>query len=126
MAQVKELLATWDATWPSPLMISRQFDNGRYRIVLVDNPEPETVVDEETGQLEEMTYTLLLWTREAGETSFSQKPERTLEGPFWLVGTDDTQKEQDVRFQFCASSSETGYEAHSAIFEGWIGKSLPH
>lgn len=44
----------------------------------------------------------------------------------WLVESDETQKEKDVRFQFCAKSNGTGYEAHSAIFEGWIAESLPH
>ena len=126
MAQVKNLIAKWGAAWPSPMIISRQYDNGQYRIDLFNYPEPEHIVDEQTEQMEVLSYYLIVWMKETEDGEYREMSPIMLPGPYWIVPNQYTQLVQDIRFQFCVQSDSTDYEAHSAIFTGRIVDSIEH
>ena len=62
--QIRNLIAKWNATWPSPLVVSRQHDNGQFRINLVDYPEPENYEDQNEEILETINYYLVVWMKQ--------------------------------------------------------------
>lgn len=126
MAQIKNLIAKWGAAWPSPMIISRQYDNGQYRIDLFNYPEPEHIVDEQTEQMEVLSYYLIVWMKETEDGEPREMSPIQLPGPYWIVPNYYTQLVQDIRFQFCVQSDSTDYEAHSAIFTGRIVDSIEH
>lgn len=122
--QIKNLIAKWDATWPSPLVVSRQHDNGQFRINLVDYPEPENYEDQNEEILETINYYLVVWMKQSEDGEMEKLAPIQLPGPYWLVNSPYTQLVQDIKFQFYATSSVTGYIAHSAQFKGMILESL--
>ncbi len=122
--QVRNLIAKWDATWPSPLVVSRQHDNGQFRINLVDYPEPENYEDQNEEILETINYYLVVWMKQSEDGEMEKLAPIQLPGPYWLVLSPYTQLVQDIQFQFYATSSVTGYIAHSAKFKGMILESL--
>ena len=122
--QIKNLIAKWDATWPSPLVVSRQHDNGQFRINLVDYPEPENYENQNEEILETINYYLVVWMKQSEDGEMEKLAPIQLPGPYWLVNSPYTQLVQDIKFQFYATSSVTGYIAHSAQFKGMILESL--
>ena len=122
--QIKNLIAKWDATWPSPLVVSRQHDNGQFRINLVDYPEPENYEDQNEEIQETINYYLVVWMKQTEDGEMEKLAPIQLPGPYWLVNSPYTQLVQDIKFQFYATSSVTGYIAHSAQFKGMILESL--
>ena len=122
--QIKNLIAKWDATWPSPLVVSRQHDNGQFRINLVDYPEPENYENQNEEILETINYYLVVWMKQSEDGEMEKLAPIQLPGPYWLVNSPYTQLVQDIKFQFYATSSVTGYIAHSAQFKGRILESL--
>lgn len=126
MAQIKNLIARWDAAWPSPMIISRQYDNCQFRIDLMNYPEPEVIVDEQTEQMEILSYYLIVWMKETEDGEYREMSPIMLPGPYWIVPNQYTQLVQDIRFQFCVQSDSTEYEAHSAIFTGRVVDSIEH
>lgn len=122
--QVRNLIAKWSAAWPSPLIISRQRDNGQFRINLVDYPEPENYEDQSEEVLETISYYLTVWMKQTEDGEIEKLAPIQLPGPYWKVYSPYTQLVQCVKFQFYATSSVTGYIGHSAIFTGLVLESL--
>lgn len=122
--QIKNLIVKWDATWPSPLVVSRQHDNGQFRVNLVDYPEPENYEDQNEEILETINYYLVVWMKQSEDGEMEKLAAIQLPGPYWLVSAPYTQLVQDIQFQFYATSSVTGYIAHSAKFKGMVLESL--
>lgn len=122
--QVRNLIAKWSAAWPSPLIISRQRDNGQFRINLVDYPEPENYEDQSEEVLETISYYLTVWMKQTEAGEIEKLAPIQLPGPYWRVYSPYTQLVQCIKFQFFATSSVTGYIGHSAIFTGLVLDSL--
>lgn len=122
--QVRNLIAKWSAAWPSPLIISRQRDNGQFRVNLVDYPEPENYEDQSEEVLETISYYLTVWMKQTEDGEIEKLAPIQLPGPYWRVYSPYTQLVQCIKFQFFATSSVTGYIGHSAIFTGLVLDSL--
>lgn len=117
MADIITITANWATGGLSSNMISRQYDNNRYRIQFMGYPEDST---------EELIYYLLVWMRTDEAPSGAMLAPVRLDSDQWLISNYFTQKTQQIKFQLCIQNAGGTFEAHSPIFNGKILDSLDH
>lgn len=117
MAENITITANWLDGSLSNGMISRQYDNNRYRVQFINYP---------LGEDEDLSLYLIVWmkTEENGQ-SVEQAPIE-LDSDQWIVTNYYTQFVQNIQFQLCVRNQSGTFEAHSPIFNSNVTKSLSH
>lgn len=117
MSDIITITANWATGSLSNRVISRQYDNNRYRIQFMGYPEDSA---------EDLLYYLLVWMRTDETPQGAMLAPIQLDSDQWLISNYFTQMEQQIRFQMCIQNESGTFEAHSPIFNGAILGSLKH
>ncbi len=117
MAENVTITANWIDGSLSNGMISRQYDNNRYRVQFINYP---------VGDDEELTLHLIVWMKTEENGQQVEQDPIELESDQWIITNFYTQFVQGIRFQLCVRNEEGTFEAHSPIFTASISNSLRH
>ena len=117
MADIITVTANWATGNLSNGIISRQYDNNRYRVEFTGYPEDGT---------ENLIFYLLVFMRTEENPRGVILPPVQLSSDQWLISNYFTQLSQQIRFQLCVQNEAGTFEAHSPIFKGTIVDSLDH
>ena len=117
MADTITVTANWATGNLSNSIISRQYDNNRYRVEFTGYPEDGT---------ENLIFYLLVFMRTEENPRGVILPPVQLSSDQWLISNYFTQLSQQIRFQLCVQNEAGTFEAHSPIFKGTIVDSLDH
>lgn len=117
MAENITITANWLDGSLSNGMISRQYDNNRYRVQFINYP---------VGDDEELTLHLIVWMKTEENGQQVEQDPIELESDQWIITNFYTQFVQGIRFQLCVRNEEGTFEAHSPIFTASISNSLRH
>lgn len=117
MPDVLTITANWATGSLSDSVISRQYDNNRYRIQFMGYPE---------GGTEELIFYLLIWMKTEEAPAGAMLPPVQMDSDQWLISNYFTQLAQPIRFQLCIQNAGGTFEAHSPIFNGTVLGSLYH
>lgn len=117
MADIITVTANWATGNLTNSIISRQYDNNRYRVEFTGYPEDGT---------ENLIFYLLVFMRTEENPRGVILPPVQLSSDQWLISNYFTQLSQQIRFQLCVQNEAGTFEAHSPIFKGTIVDSLDH
>lgn len=117
MAENITITANWSDGSLSNGMISRQYDNNRYRVQFINYP---------VGDNEELTLHLIVWMKTEENGQQVEQDPIELETDQWIITNFYTQFVQGIKFQLCVRNEEGTFEAHSPIFTASISNSLRH
>lgn len=117
MPDVLTITANWATGSLSDSVISRQYDNNRYRIQFMGYPEDGA---------EELIFYLLIWMKTEEAPAGAMLPPVQMDSDQWLISNYFTQLAQPIRFQLCIQNAGGTFEAHSPIFNGTVLGSLDH
>ena len=117
MPDIITITANWATGSLSDSMLSRQYDNNRYRIEFVGYPEDTT---------EDLQLRLTVWMKVSENAVARELEPIELDSPQWTITNYFTQFVQPLRFQLCVKNEDGSFEAHSPIFTGSVVDSLEH
>jgi len=117
MPDIITVTANWETGNLSNRVISRQYDNNRYRVQFMGYPEDGT---------ENLIFYLLIFMQTAEAPKGTMLAPIRMDSDQWTISNYFTQIAQQIRFQLCIQDEGGTYEAHSPVFNGTVLDSLEH
>lgn len=117
MPDILTITANWATGSLSASVLSRQYDNNRYRVEFMGYPESIS---------EDLHFYLLVWMKADEQSPARGLAPIELDSDQWVITNYFTQLVQPIRFQLCVKDESGDFEAHSPIFSGSVADSLEH
>lgn len=117
MSDILTITANWATGSLSNSVLSRQYDNNRYRVEFMGYPESIS---------EDLHFYLLVWMKADKQSPARGLAPIELDSDQWVITNYFTQLVQPIRFQLCVKDESGDFEAHSPIFSGSVADSLEH
>lgn len=117
MPDILTITANWATGSLSNSVLSRQYDNNRYRVEFMGYPESIS---------EDLHFYLLVWMKADEQSPARGLAPIELDSDQWVITNYFTQLVQPIRFQLCVKDESGDFEAHSPIFSGSVADSLEH